>query len=90
MEPLMVMTTTGPAYYDHDGCIIESGEFVAALYESYAADLEYVEAMRERYGDRRTTYPVPPVNSPESMLGSYASAAQRAAEERWTEDLMSV
>ena len=40
-EPLEWMRTTGPARLDVYGCIVDSGEYVAALYESYAADYEF-------------------------------------------------
>lgn len=40
-DALAVMHTTGPAHLDREGCLVESGEYVAALYESYAADREW-------------------------------------------------
>jgi hypothetical protein len=40
-EPLETMITTGDARIDRDGCLTSSGEYVAALYESYAADMEF-------------------------------------------------
>jgi len=39
-EPLHHMTRTGSAIIDADGVMIESGEYVAALYETYAADAD--------------------------------------------------
>lgn len=38
--PLEVVATAGDAHLDYWGCVVPSGEYVAALYESYAADLE--------------------------------------------------
>jgi hypothetical protein len=39
--PAQEMITTGPAYLDRDGVVVDSGEYVAALYESWAADIEW-------------------------------------------------
>jgi hypothetical protein len=43
-EPLCEMTTTGDAYLADDGVLMDSGEYVAALYESYQADRDCNEA----------------------------------------------
>lgn len=40
---LAVMDNTGPAYFDRYGIMVESGEYVAAQYESAAADVEWSE-----------------------------------------------
>jgi hypothetical protein len=75
-EPLIVMRTTGAARLDPEGCIVESGEYVAALYESAAADAEYVEANNRHPGN--------------AVPGDYAHAAQVLAEELWTRDVESL
>lgn len=86
-SPLAIMNTLGDAYLDYDGNMVDSAEYVAALYESYAADHEYVSAMQERYGSHRTAFPVPPVNSAQASAGDYATTAQNSAEELWTRDI---
>lgn len=88
-SPLCEMRTTGPARMDWEGCIVDSGEYVAALYETYAADHEWVDAMQERYGSA-VVYPTPPVNSPLASMGDYCTTAQRVAEDLWTRDVEDV
>lgn len=101
-EPLQEMITTGPARLDYEGCMIDSGEYVAALYESYAADHEWNEG--ETYVTRPERMPVttwrrvspnPDYSVREygdalASLGSYCGSAQRLAEELWTRDLHDV
>jgi len=71
------MVNTGPARLDQDGAMVDSGEYVAALYESYAADQEYLEAVRlyPRYSPERES------------ASAYAGTAEDAAEEQWRADL---
>ena len=70
------MINTGPARLDQDGVMVDSGEFVAALYESYAADQEYLEAVRlyPRYSPERES------------ASAYAGTAEDVAEEVWERD----
>lgn len=45
---LELMTSTGDARLDSEGIMIPSGEYVAALYESYAADVGPTVTVSER------------------------------------------
>src|SRR4051812_22783011 len=68
-EPLQEMVNVGPARLDHEGCVVDSGEYVAALYESYAADHEYAE-----------TYPLHKTGDVHIVhVAHYATAAQMVA-----------
>lgn len=83
-DPLHAMINTGAARLI-DGTMIESGEYVAALYESYAADHEYVDTFNAHKIDHRsvTEYDV-------THAAGYASTAQELAEDLWTRDLHEV
>lgn len=77
-DALHVIDTTGAAKLDQDGCIVESAEYSAALYESYAADHEYGEAYAAG------------VREPAVSASLYASTAQHLAEDLWTRDIRDV
>lgn len=80
-DALQVMSNTGPAYLDSTGAMVDSGEYVAALYESYAADHEYVDAIT-RYGSG--------YNETHKVMARYAHTAGNVAEDLWTRDLESL
>jgi hypothetical protein len=84
-QPLHEMTTTGAARLSADGALIESGEYVAALYESYAADHEYVDTFDayKAYARHVTEYDI-------THAAGYANTAQTLAEDLWTRDLHEV
>lgn len=75
-EPLAVMVTTGPSYIDQDGCLVDSGEYVAALYETYQADREAI--------DTWSTFTLPDAHQ---SAHRYALTAQVAAEDAWVRDI---
>lgn len=79
-EPLQQMVTTGSARLDHDGCMIDSGEYVAALYESYAADHEAARTRMGRHATPEIAY----------AMDGYAHAAQVLAEELYARDVEDV
>lgn len=71
---LQVISNTGPARLDSDGAMIDSGEYVAALYESYVAD-------QEAWTDETS----PAYNT--LSASRYAGTAGRLAEELWERDI---
>jgi hypothetical protein len=85
-DALAVLDNLGPAYRDESGRMIESGEWVAALYESYAADQDYMNHMIETYGGQ-DAYALPPFDSMAYYLGQYADAAMAVAERLEMRDL---
>jgi hypothetical protein len=85
-DALAVLDNLGPAYRDESGRMIESGEWVAALYESYAADQDYMNHMIETYGGQ-DAYALPPFDSMAYYLGQYADAAMAVAERLEIRDL---
>lgn len=98
---LAVMHNTGPARLDSDGCIVESGEYVAAMYESYAADREWADGdlyvTRPKNMPVATWYELHPrdytiVDYGEALQVSacYAAKAERLAEELWQRDVEEV
>lgn len=78
-EPLHIMRRTGRAVLDVDGAMVESGEYVAALYESAHADDNYPSYR----GDGAT---------PEQIKShsDYAETAYRLAEELRERDIHDV
>ena len=90
------------AYLDRTGAIVESGEYVAALYESYAADQEWSNgntAVTRPQGMPWATWLAVSPNPDYSIiaygeslasLSAYCRSAQNLAEELWTRDLQEV
>lgn len=100
-QPLEVMHTTGDARIDHDGVMIPSGEYVAAMYEGYAADMEWNAG--EVYLTRPERMPVATWllsgahdytlaehGAALSSLGSYVGVANELADDLWTRDAMTL
>lgn len=100
-DALAVMRTTGPAHLDHEGVLVESGEWVAAIYESYAADQEW------NRGDTYLTrpqcmpyatwsaiagndYTIADYGDSLASLSSYTRAAEELSEEIFRRDIESV
>lgn len=81
-EPLETMITTGPARLDRDGALTSSGEYVAALYESYAADYEWNDAPVGRTLVEHAQIL--------RAMSWYAHVAQELAEDLWQRDCESV
>jgi hypothetical protein len=92
------MTNTGDARLDHEGYIIPSGEYVAALYESFVSEQEWNDG--ETYLTRPAVTPVATFFAIKSndytmadygqsltSLGRYCTAAEVATEDLWTRDL---
>lgn len=75
------MIRTGDAILA-DGVLIESGEYVAALYESYAADHEWNS---EGWGKT-----IPEWTASLRSMADYALTAERLVESLWTRDVRSV
>lgn len=89
-DALAIMHNTGDAYLDHEGCIVESGEYVAALYESYAADQEWSSGTTYLNDDELFDTGVIEYGTALASLGRYCRAAQMVAEELWTRDVEEV
>lgn len=84
-QPLEAMYTTGPAYVTDNNTMIDSGEYVAALYESYAADSEWAT------GACFVDYEGVSLNGQRlTSLGMYCTAAESLAQELWLRDLEAV
>lgn len=80
VDALAVMTNTGDAYLDYEGCLVESGEYVAALYESYAADQEYVGTYADHIVGKATEYDV-------VHAAAYVDTSERLTEQTYQRDL---
>ena len=97
VDALAVMTNTGDAHLDYEGCLVESGEYVAALYESYAADQEWNNGdtyltRPERtpvrtWAARGITYTLREYGDSLTSLTEYGRAAEALAEEIYQRDL---
>lgn len=74
-----MINTRDYAVIDFQGVMVPSGEYVAALYESYAADTEP--------GDTSRT---PEAYENNVSMTRYATTAARLAEDLWTRDVESL
>jgi hypothetical protein len=75
------------------GVVSESWEHAAALYESYAADNEYVAANEDynrAYEHNGMTTEKAAAYVLAHTLGGYADAAEKAADSTWEDDLRSL
>ena len=71
--------TNDYATIDVHGVMVPSGEYVAALYESYAADTQDLDTSR-----------TPEAYERNGSMNAYANTAARLAEGLWVRDIESV
>lgn len=97
-DPLHFMVNTGEARLDGEGVMVDSGEYVAALYESYAADNEWSDGntaitrppltpVTTWFEGPQHDYTIGEYGKSLESLGSYCGTAQSLAEELWARDV---
>ena len=74
-----MVNTRDYAVIDFHGVMVPSGEYVAALYESYAADTQDYDTSR-----------TPEAYEANVSMNAYANTAARLAEDLWTRDVESL